>query len=82
MIYLVVLVLGFGVVENILIAYQEISSEGHFLSTFQVTTLRFIGLNLLYVLSSGLIGFFWALSLIKSKKKYLFYGLSLGILLH
>jgi len=45
MIYLIVLGLGFGVVENILIFYQEISSGGHFLSTFQITTLRFIGAN-------------------------------------
>lgn len=82
MIYLIVLGLGFGVVENILISYQEISSGGHFLSTFQITTLRFIGANLLHALSCGIIGFFWALKLVTGKKKYLGIGLSLGILLH
>lgn len=82
MIYLIVLGLGFGVIENILISYQEISSGGHFLSTFQITTLRFIGANLLHALSCGLIGFFWALKLVTGKKRYLGIGLSLGILLH
>jgi len=82
MIYLVVLGLGFGVVENILISYQEISSGGNFLSTLQITTLRFIGANLLHALSCGLIGFFWALKLTTGKKKYIGIGLVLGILLH
>jgi len=82
MIYLIVLGLGFGVIENILISYQEISSGGHFLSTFQITTLRFIGANLLHALSCGLIGFFWALKLVTGKKRYLGIGLLLGILLH
>jgi RsiW-degrading membrane proteinase PrsW (M82 family) len=82
MIYLIVLGLGFGVVENILISYQEISTGAHFLSTFQITTLRFVGANLLHALSCGLIGFFWALRLVTGKKKYLGIGLLLGILLH
>ena len=82
MIYLIVLALGFAVVENILIFYQGISSGEHFLATFQVTTLRFIGANLLHALSAGIIGFFWALKLVTGKKKYLNIGLILGILLH
>lgn len=82
MIYLIVLALGFGVVENILISYKEISSGGYLLLTLQITTLRFIGANLLHALSSGLIGFFWALRLVTGKKKYLSIGLVLGILLH
>lgn len=82
MIYLIVLSLGFGVVENILISYQEVSSGGHLLSNLQLISLRFIGANLLHALSSGLIGFFWALKLVTGKKKYLGLGLILGILLH
>ncbi|MCK4805698.1 MAG: PrsW family intramembrane metalloprotease [Candidatus Pacebacteria bacterium] len=82
MIYLIVLGLGFGVVENILISYQEISSGGYFLPTFQIITLRFIGANLLHALCCGLIGFFWALKLVTGKNRYLGIGLILGILLH
>ena len=82
MIYLIVVALGFAVVENILIFYQGISSGEHFLATFQITTLRFVGANLLHALSAGLIGFFWALKLVTGKKRYLAIGLTLGILLH
>ena len=82
MIYLIVIALGFAVVENILIFYQGISSGEPFLATFQITTLRFVGANLLHALSAGLIGFFWALKLVTGKKRYLAIGLTLGILLH
>jgi len=82
MIYLVVLALGFGLVENILAGSQEIT-EGHLLlSVLQTMSLRFVGANLLHALASGLIGFFWALSLVKKKKAYLFWGLTSGITLH
>ena len=82
MIYLIVLALGFVVVENYLVTYQEFVSNGRLLPTFQIITLRFIGVNLLHVLSSGIIGFFWALKLVSGKKRYLGIGLILGILLH
>ncbi|MDD4994653.1 MAG: PrsW family glutamic-type intramembrane protease [Candidatus Pacebacteria bacterium] len=82
MIYLIVIALGFGAVENILVTYQEIVTHGNFLPTFQIMSLRFIGANLLHALSSGIIGFFWALKLVTGKKRYLGIGLILGILLH
>lgn len=82
MIYMVVLALGFGFVENFLIAYQQLGLSSSFLPLFQVTSLRFIGANLLHALCSGIIGFFWAISLLRRDKKYLFIGFSLGILLH
>jgi RsiW-degrading membrane proteinase PrsW (M82 family) len=74
--------LGFGAVENILVTYQEIITHGNFLPTFQIMSLRFIGANLLHALSSGIIGFFWALKLVTGEKRYLGIGLILGILLH
>lgn len=82
MIYLVVLALGFGLVENILAGSQEITEGNLLLSVLQTMSLRFVGANLLHALSSGLIGFFWALSLVKKKKAYLFWGLVSGITLH
>ena len=82
MIYLIVLALGFGLVENILAASQEIVNGSLLLPVFQTMSLRFIGANLLHALSSGVIGFFWALSLLKNKKPYLYWGLILGIALH
>ncbi|MFA5392574.1 MAG: PrsW family glutamic-type intramembrane protease [Candidatus Paceibacterota bacterium] len=82
MIYLIVLALGFGLVENILAASQEIVEGGLLLPVLQTISLRFVGANLLHALSSGIIGFFWALFLLKKKKSQLYWGLVLGIALH
>ena len=82
MIYLIVLALGFGLVENILAAGQEINTGNLLLPVLQTMSLRFIGANLLHALCSGLIGFFWALSLVWKKKRFLWEGIILGILLH
>ena len=82
MVYLIALALGFAFVENFLVAYQQIGTSNVLIPALQITGLRFIGANLLHVICSGTIGFFWALYLLKKKKKFLFWGISLGILLH
>lgn len=82
MIYLIVLALGFSVVENILVVYQEIKASGYLLLALSILSLRFIGANLLHALSSGIIGYFWALKLLTKNRKYLYLGLTLGIFLH
>lgn len=82
MVYLIVLALGFSVVENILVFYNEIREGSQLLSALSVLSLRFIGANLLHALSSGIIGYFWALKILTKKRKYLFWGLFLGIFLH
>lgn len=81
MIYLIVLALGFATVENIIVSFQGLLS-GTMVANLQVLGLRFIGANLLHLLCSGFIGFFWAKSLIKKNKKILLLGLILGISLH
>ncbi|MCX6736529.1 MAG: PrsW family glutamic-type intramembrane protease [Candidatus Parcubacteria bacterium] len=81
MIYLIVLALGFATVENIIVSYQGLLS-GTIAANLQVLGLRFIGANLLHLLCSGFIGFFWAKSLIQKNKKILLLGLILGISLH
>ncbi len=82
MIYLIILSLGFGVVENILVVYEGIKNGGYLLNAMSVLSLRFIGANLLHTLSSGIIGYFWALRLLKGKKNYLYLGIFFSILLH
>jgi RsiW-degrading membrane proteinase PrsW (M82 family) len=81
-IYLVILALGFAFAENILIAYQEISLGNDFSSAIQIMSMRFMSANLLHILSSGIIGCFWALSLFKNKEYYLHFGVFFGIVLH
>jgi len=82
MIYLIVLALGFGLVENILAVNQEIITGSLLLPILQNMGLRFIGANLIHLLASGFIGYFWTLSLFKNKKPYLYWGLVFGIVLH
>ena len=61
MIYLIVAALGFATIENIAAA----SNSGNLI--FETITLRFIGATLLHTLSSGLLGFYCAKSIINKK---------------
>lgn len=77
MIYLIVAALGFAAVENIAVALKASGSL-----TFETITLRFIGATLLHTISSGLLGYYWALSLIRKKRWLLFKGIALATALH
>ncbi len=76
MIYMIVAALGFATVENIAAAFNSAAL------TFETTSLRFIGATLLHTLSSGLVGYFWARSIIWKKKSLLLSGILAAILLH
>jgi len=82
MIYLVFMALGFAFIENIAITYQEMISIIGLGSVLKILGLRFMGANLVHLLCSGLIGFFWALSTVYHQQKYLFWGIISGIGLH
>ncbi len=56
MIYMITAALGFAALENIFIALSSLTS------IFSVLTMRFVGATLLHALSSGIIGYYWALS--------------------
>ena len=78
MIYMITAALGFAAVENVAAAYT--SSIPNILET---TTLRFFGATLLHTLSSGLIGYYWAKSILtNNSKKILIFGILLGTSLH
>lgn len=77
MIYLVVAALGFAAVENVAAAF---SSHGSL--AFETITLRFVGATLLHTISSGLLGYYWAISLIKGRKWILLKGIFLATSLH
>lgn len=76
MIYLIVAALGFAAVENVAAAQkaQELA--------FETTTLRFIGATLLHTLSSGLLGYYWARSIIQNNIYTLYTGFALATILH
>lgn len=76
MIYMVVAALGFAAVENIATAFRTD------ISAFETVALRFIGATLLHTLSSGLLGYHWALSLIRKKWQFLLVGFLVATILH
>jgi len=74
MIYMIVAALGFSALENILMIWPFTS-----INLFAASWLRFITGTFLHVLTSGLLGYFLALSFLNLKKRWLF--LFLGILI-
>lgn len=77
MVYMITAALGFAVVENVA-ANFNLSLP----TALETTTLRFFGATLLHTLSSGLVGYYWAKSILANNKKILALGLVLGTLLH
>ena len=83
MIYMTVAALGFATIENLgAIGGQPLTDPG-LLGVFQTTTLRFTGATLLHTLSSSLVGFYWAISILHlNKKRFLLAGFALAVILH
>jgi RsiW-degrading membrane proteinase PrsW (M82 family) len=83
-IYMVTVALGFAAAENSLFLLSPLSGDT-ILQTIQTGDLRFVGATLLHVLSSSVIGAALGLSFYKPKRvkrKYVFFGVILAILLH
>ncbi len=87
MIYMIVASLGFATVEN-LVAVSNLSfgspSQGALLaSVFQLAALRLIGATLLHTLASGIVGYWWAMSIRRFFDwRYLAFGLALAAFIH
>ncbi|MEW5805513.1 MAG: PrsW family intramembrane metalloprotease [Patescibacteria group bacterium] len=83
-IYLVVIALGFAFVENIIYLVSVFNQySGSFSQVVYFLTLRFVGANFLHSLASGLVGYFWAIGIIKHRpKKFIFLGIGLASLIH
>ncbi|MGB9681329.1 MAG: PrsW family glutamic-type intramembrane protease [Minisyncoccia bacterium] len=81
-IYLIVFGLGLAFIENIGITIEELVSNHSFSNVFLYLFLRFLGANLLHALTGGLLGYFFALYLIKKKASFLFLGLIFSSLAH
>ncbi len=67
--YMIIAALGFAALENVLVltSYHEaITSFG----ALEVMVWRFLSATFLHALCSGALGYFWALSLCKSRKAY------------
>lgn len=83
MLYMIIAALGFAAFENILILLP-LGSAFVVKGALILSLLRFLGATFLHALSSGLVGYFLALSFFNLKKegKLIITGLGLAILLH
>ena len=83
MIYLIVIALGFAFFENALVVLNNYLNEIAILETIGILVYRFIGANLLHVVSSGIIGFYWAKGIVlKNQKKFVIQGIIIATILH
>jgi RsiW-degrading membrane proteinase PrsW (M82 family) len=83
MVYMVVGALGFATLENIGYLSQEAARSPLFGSVIEVASLRFVGSTLLHALSSGFVGYFWALSIRRfSAPIPIIFGLGVATVLH
>lgn len=83
MLYVIVAALGFATVENVGILIGGSPGVLGFANVFHLVTFRFIGATLLHTLASGLVGYYWAMSIRHfGAKKFLVGGLLAATLLH
>src|SRR3990167_10550079 len=82
MIYMITAGLGFAAMENILVMFRVFPDGAQ--TTLATWALRFTGATLLHALSSGLMGYFLAMSWFfrEHKKKLLVFGLAIATLFH
>ncbi len=82
MLYMVIAALGFAALENILYLFaptDQLTLNDIINRTVLVSFIRFIGATFLHTLSSGILGYFIALSIYKTEKKLKY--IALGFLI-
>lgn len=85
MIYLIIAALGFAAAENIYLLSQAQLTQMSIVSILEFITTRFLGATLLHALTSAIIGYFLAVSLLitsKIRKIFIWGGLLGGTILH
>ncbi|MDR3582189.1 MAG: PrsW family glutamic-type intramembrane protease [Candidatus Pacebacteria bacterium] len=83
MIYMIVAALGFATIENIG-ALAGIPANAAFVpAVFETMAFRFVGATLLHTLTSGIIGYYWALGMVRGKPaRHLIVGFAIAAVLH
>ena len=83
MIYMIVAALGFATLENIG-AISGLTPQAALLpAVFETVSLRFVGATLLHTLTSGVVGYYWAVGIVKGRSnRYLPPGLVIAAILH
>jgi RsiW-degrading membrane proteinase PrsW (M82 family) len=83
MIYMIVAALGFATLENIG-AISNLSPQAALIPlAFETVSLRFVGATLLHTLTSGIVGYHWALGIVRHKVwEYVLSGVIIATILH
>jgi RsiW-degrading membrane proteinase PrsW (M82 family) len=83
MIYTIVAALGFATLEN-MGALSNIATGAAFVPALLTTlSFRFVGATLLHSLTSAIVGYYWALGLVRGKTtRYILLGLAIATALH
>lgn len=83
MIYMVVAALGFATVENIGAVTPQPGETQLLATIYETLSLRFVGATLLHTLCSGIVGYYWAVSIRDfGEKRFVWYGIMLATALH
>lgn len=85
MLYMVITALGFAALENILYLFSPVSAISFadlINRTLIISFIRFIGATFLHTLCAATIGYFWAVGICKSQRRYLLIGFLIAVLLH
>lgn len=72
-IYMITAAMGFAAIENLLFLWQvekSLTFSTYFLNALALSSFRFLGATFLHALTSGIIGYFLALSLFKTKRRF------------
>jgi RsiW-degrading membrane proteinase PrsW (M82 family) len=83
MLYMIVAAMGFATLENIG-AITNIPAQAAFIGAFFGTaSLRFVGATLLHALTSGIVGYHWALGIARGRIAWnLVVGFAIATILH
>jgi RsiW-degrading membrane proteinase PrsW (M82 family) len=83
MIYMIVAALGFATLENIGAIAGLTPQAGILPAVLETVSLRFVGATLLHTLTSGIVGYYWALGIVRGKVwRYLAIGIPIAAILH
>ncbi|HEY5221240.1 MAG TPA: PrsW family glutamic-type intramembrane protease [Candidatus Paceibacterota bacterium] len=82
MIYMIVAALGFATLENIG-AIAGLTAQALLPAVFETVSLRFVGATLLHTLTSGIVGYYWAVGMVRGKVAlHVVIGLVIAAVLH
>ena len=94
MIYAITASLGFATAENILLTLREVytalppvysfgfANISLFSGAVEILSLRFMGATLLHTLATGILGYYWALTIRDGHYRHLIKGFALAVGLH